>query len=397
MFASMLGLSFCAPQPESTKSNSHLLQKTAISTPSPDPTTSIPSNPLSPLTSISNLILSSDSQPQQKPEIPKLCANLHDWVCNPAFESASTKDITGIMAPDAQGESDALSLLEKIINTDPPVPAEQIDEVFARKVYTPARRVRLESAFLSAKTRIIELVKSWIPEQERQHDHDNWTRPLIRQLRMVRLEIPPPAHLYSDEPDLLTKNDVFFEHRGPTDLVIRVGGGYVLSSRSWFNLISTFAHEIGHAIDPCEMHSLKQPLHGYRLWLECMHHIHLIEKSNTDRFCKRQDTTAEVFADWVSAQVLAKTFLDFSKKFNKPRESRYAFRNALRDLCGAVDDPLSPSFLGHPSSSIRINKIFGAQPEILEKLQCPLPEIPNVISPRRSQCEIFTLLHSFGH
>src|SRR5690606_28292980 len=100
-------------------------------------------------------------------------------------------------------------------------------------------------------------------------------------ISQIILELPPPASIYSDAADLITKNTVYYERTAQNVLRLRMGGAYLLNTTSWFNLIYTFSHELAHAIDPCEVKQAGMHLNSYDQLIACFISAGWVEKNRS--------------------------------------------------------------------------------------------------------------------
>jgi hypothetical protein len=187
---------------------------------------------------------------------------------------------------------------------------------------------------------------------------------LINRIKRTQLILPPPASVYQDDPQLLTKSEVFYERDVHGNLFIKVGGAYVLFAKSWFNQIFTFAHELGHSIDPCEIRTEALSFPAYNRLSACFID-HKLVTLRTDRTeCGKNDQLSETFADWIAVQLTAQSLKTFSTEFQGTMMTN-AIRNSVRDLC---DEEFDAEF--HPSPRVRIEDILGKHPEIQRILGC---------------------------
>ncbi|MCM2276500.1 MAG: hypothetical protein NDJ89_00295 [Oligoflexia bacterium] len=293
------------------------------------------------------------------------CRNIHKAVCQ---KKGVTRDPTGTVRPDIEGEIQALRAYEEIIRAHPDWTSEQVDEELVRAIYTPKARARLQSAF--------EWVRKNLEKQIQRQPDGVFTQAhkqaLRRRIQRTVLELPPPMSVYADEPELFTKNDVFYERLQDGRLRLRVGGAYILSAKSWFNFIFTLAHELAHAIDPCELRSEGLAIPAYDRLSECFLANGLIASREYRTECGSHDQLSETFADWIAARVAADALRAFATEFEVPA-LKAAITNSVRDLC-EQDDPqseLDTQF--HPAPEIRIDRIFGRNPQIRTLLGCAPP------------------------
>lgn len=296
-----------------------------------------------------------------------LCSNWVQLVCEHAGNGAH-RDPTGSVQQDFEGEEQALRMRASISRAHPTWSAQQVDDALVELIYTPKRKARLESAFVTVKNSMERLIQT----QPRSVFTGREKKALIQRISALKLELPPPASLYENERQMFTKAEVFYERLTNGLTRLRVGGAYLLNSRSWFNLIFTLAHETAHAIDPCEIRSSNLSLPTYDRLTACFLRGGLIAARRTRAECAKDDQLAETFADWVAVQVTAEALHLFSTEFKGPALVA-AVVNSVRDLC--EQDGAADNLEYHPPPKVRIEGIFGANPRIRELLGCgPLPE-----------------------
>jgi hypothetical protein len=311
--------------------------------------------------------------PGLAPEAPNVCAQMHRTVCQ---KRGATHDPTGAVKPDVDGELQALREYERIIREHPDWTSAQVDDELVRTIYTDKRRERLRSAYRWVQNTL----ETFIERQPEQVFTASEKRRLLTRLRKTELQLPPPAAVYADEPDLFTKNDVVYERTLDGRMRMRVGGAYVLTAKSWFNLVFTMAHELGHAIDPCELRAARISIPAYDRLSACFMAHGLTAARSTRLECGDNDQLSETFADWLAVQVSSRALRNFATEFHGPQLASAAM-NSVRDLCeqdddeGASRDPAGFEF--HPSPEIRIDRIFARNPMIRETLGCgPAPADP---------------------
>lgn len=291
-----------------------------------------------------------------------LCQNIYRLVCQ---KTPSTNDPTGTVRSDIEGEKLALRLYADIIHAHRDWHIDQIDEEMAIQTFTPAKRGRIEAAFRLAKSTIEKFI-----DQQASSVFTRREKQLIKtRLKKTKLELPPPASIYSDEPDLLTKNEIYYERTSDGKMRLRVGGAYVFLAKSWFNILFTLAHELAHSIDPCEIRAARLSFPAYNYLAACFIQNGLIATRIDRSECGANDQLSETFADWMAVQVTASALKDFATEFHGPQIVDAA-RNSVRDLCeqDSQQNDIGTEF--HPSPSVRISKIFGDNPQIRSLLGC---------------------------
>ncbi|MEW6057702.1 MAG: hypothetical protein AB1540_13915 [Bdellovibrionota bacterium] len=302
------------------------------------------------------------------------CVDLHTYVC----ALASLEDPTGNVRRDEEGEVEVLRIYENIIRSNKKLSSQQIDELLVKQVYTPERTRKLRDLFEKAKAGLVHFIDSQpfqaLSEYEKQI--------LRARVEKVRLELPPPASVYSDERDLFTRNEVYYERTSDGVVRIRIGGALLFTIESKFNLAFTLAHELAHAIDPCELISDKIDILSYQDLASCFGAP--LETLVTE--CSPKGKLSEIFADWAATHVVAEILAEAAPRFTLT-QVRSAVFNTVRDLCRDDYDELRESNSGlsssHPNVSFRVNRIFAQHPGIRKLLGCrdaagpTLPGVPS--------------------
>ncbi|MGZ3708601.1 MAG: hypothetical protein ACXWPM_07315, partial [Bdellovibrionota bacterium] len=297
-------------------------------------------------------------------------------------------DPTGTVVPDVEGDRQAVRFYEELIEQHPDWSAPQVDDALVAAIYTPKRRGRVQSAFHFVEHTLLK----FIDNQPEEVFSAREKRQLKARVRKTQLQLPVNAATYSDEPDLFTKNEVFYERMLDGQMRMRVGGAYLLTAKSWFNIVFTLGHEFAHAIDPCEIRSAHMSLPAYDRLTACFLRNNLIATHKTRLECEQDDQLSETFADWVAVHIAAEALRSYSAEF--PGVQLWnAATNSVRDLCEQEDDLDLLDVQYHPPPQVRIEAIFGRNPEIRQVLGCnPAPEpeycdfkttSPNHVSPSR--------------
>ena len=298
------------------------------------------------------------------------CKDLYSYVC-----AVRTKtDPTGAVNRDSRGELQALRIYEDIIKKNPKLPMEKVDELLVKKIYTPARTKIVMETFRLARTRLLKFVDMQ-PFYSLSLEQKNI---LKERIMNVEIQLPPPASVYADEPDLYTRNDVFFEKTKDLKYRIRIGGALLFTVQSRFNLAFTLSHELAHAIDPCELKHAGIEVPSYNPIIEC-----LLGKTDLEEACKAEGLLAETFADWVATHIVAEE-LDNKKEYNL-MQLQSALFNSVRDLCSDDEIELTGPEVGlaasHPSNEKRVNEIFAKHPTIQRILGCEEKGKSSVVGP----------------
>ncbi|MBC7692431.1 MAG: hypothetical protein H7222_11770 [Methylotenera sp.] len=292
----------------------------------------------------------------------QLCRSFHQVICRKRGE---TRDPSGYVRRDIEGEVETLHIFEETMTQHPDWTREQVYEELTQKIYTPEKVKRVRGAFSWVK----QSLERFIEKQPAKVFSPLEKAILVARLNNVELSLPPPAHIYDDDPDLITKSGVYYEMFPDGKARLRVGGAYLTSVTSWFNIIYTVSHELAHAIDPCELREGGVTVPAYQRLAGCFLKTGLVASRETRAECGHDDQLSEVFADWMAAQVAGDTLRRFATEFDA-QQLRHAVVNSVRDLC-EQDDSLSELDLTfHPSPEIRIEKIFGNNPAIRATLGC---------------------------
>lgn len=299
---------------------------------------------------------------QSSHSLNQLCGDIYPIVC---AKKEALRDPTGSVRSDLEGERMALHLYQEIVAQHPDWNSEQVDREFIDKVYTPKVRGRLESAYRWVRHSLIQ----FLDKQPASIFTSEEKRQLKQRLMKTKLDLPTHESPYPDEPDLLTKSDVFYEVLGSGQMRLRIGGAYPLSARSWFNIVFTMAHELAHSIDPCEVRYARLSYPAYDRLGACFLSQGLIAARKTRQECSHNDQLSETFADWMAVQVSAKALDHFATEFKGP-QLLSAIINSVRDLCEEENEETEEDIALHPPAKVRINRIFGKSPQIRELLGC---------------------------
>ncbi|HAR41957.1 MAG TPA: hypothetical protein DCS07_04895 [Bdellovibrionales bacterium] len=292
---------------------------------------------------------------------PPICENFYELICR--HQRGVTRDPTGTVKPDLEGELEVLRIYQGIIREHPNWSSQEVDEALVRAVYTPKRLRRVQAVFNWVQQALVKLI-----QRESAFASAN-KKLLIQNLKQVRLELPPPAKVYEDEPDLFTKNDVYYERLSSGGVRLRIGGAFLFTSKSWFNLVFTVAHELGHAIDPCEIRDTGGSIPAYLQLESCFVQQHWMAKVKPGSECSANDQLSETFADWIAVQVTAEALKYYATEFSRAQIVGAAV-NSVRDLCEQEQSLDESDNRQHPASIARIDKIFGRSPQIRKVLGC---------------------------
>ena len=336
-------------------------------------------NPRLPATDVANLVAAEPHAIE-----PLVCKDFYKQVCQLKNGlQGDGRDPTGLVHSDVEGERTAENFLKDIIEKHPDWNSDQVDDELVKVIYTPERRARIEAAYHWVEYRIERFIDS---QPERVFTLRE-KKEIKSRLRRTELQLPTMASVYSDEPDLFTKNDVYYERTPEGVMRMRVGGAYLFTAKSWFNIVFTLGHELGHSIDPCEIRQARLSYPAYDRLTACFLRTGLVKTTKLRTECAENDQLSETFADWIAAKVSAEALKNFSNEFHGPQLVNAA-ENSVRDLC-EQDDPSDPTDLdedNHPSPRVRIERIYGANPEIRNLLGC------EKISPSTDYCGFESIL-----
>lgn len=302
-----------------------------------------------------------------KPDLQqKYCANSFEVTCNSSWPST---DPTGSVKPDVTGEVRALRIMRRLIRENPTWTAEQVQEVLAENIYTEERRVRVQNAFAW----VVSAMRTFIDKQADASLSANEKAALLNQISRISLELPPPVSVYTDAADLITKSAVYYERTPRETLRLRMGGAYLLASTSWFNIVYTFAHEVAHAIDPCEAKHAGIWPRSYDGLVACFVKSGWVEQDRAE--CGPNEQVSEVFADWVASELIGYAIEEFGKDYSNVDRAKAAI-NAARDLC---EQPIGDSldFRLHQEPMVRIGSVLGLSPSLRKAVRCPAGKSAN--------------------
>lgn len=292
------------------------------------------------------------------------CDSIYHLVCS---RPGVSRDLSGNVRPDSAGTDEAVKMRAALIERHPRWSEAQVNEELVQEIYEPKRRDRVIAAY----TWVLQSLSRYIDRQPDAILTQVEKFRLKSRLSKVRLVLPPPASVYADDPNMLVMNDVYYE-RGPEDrLKLKVGGGFILSSKSWFNLVFTIAHELAHSVDPCELRAIRFFLPAYDRLEACFIQSGLVRTHRSRQVCAEHDQFSEAFSDWLAVQVAVDSLNHYSTEFDHSSILNAA-RNSVRDLCEQEAFESDTTF--HPPPQVRIELIYGRNPEIRQLLGCsPTP------------------------
>lgn len=296
-----------------------------------------------------------------------MCEDFYETVCEEA--QWPLRDPTGRVRRDVDAEVEVLRMFEELLLENPEWTREEAYEELVRVVYSKKRVDRLASAFRRAREEMERFIQAQPPSVFSASEKKS----ILKTVRTVQLELPPPAKLYSDEPDLFTRNGVYYQRMKSGKLRLRVGGAYLFAVSSWFNLIFTFAHELAHSFDPCELREHHQRSHpAIERLSACLQKSGVVALTRIRNECGSNDHLSEAFADWMAVQVTSRVLEQYSREFDADQLHR-AVQNSVRDLCEQKEDFRDLDLTYHPSPRIRIERIFGTHPTVRRLLGCAPP------------------------
>lgn len=314
------------------------------------------------------------SNPSPKPNL----AGPPDIYAHPVFEcrkfynevcyKPGRKDPTGKSALSSQSEAKVLRLFADLVRANPKMSPEKIDEKLVQAVYTPDRTEKMHSLFDRSK-KILKRMFSKLAGKDR-----SAVAFYEKRLDQLKLELPPPATLYSDEREILTGDDALYYEENEVPTKIRIGGALAYQISSQFNLAQTLAHELAHALSPCPWLATGKNWDFYERPLRCLGYT----KDRVLIECSHPGKMAEILADWFATQVVVEIIRQDGKKFAYD-EKIAAIKNTVRDLCAEEGDMTRDRKHdwnhSHPRDSDRINGIFAQHPRIQNALHCnPKPK-----------------------
>ncbi len=298
-----------------------------------------------------------------KPAKLMKCAELFHHACT---RRGITADPSGVVQPNVRGELEALRLYETIIHENPEWTSDQVDEDLVKKIYTEKRRTIMLDTFRWVAREMKKVIEQY-PDTVMTADIK---KKLKRRIETTSLELPPPASIYETEPDLFTKNEMYFESLESKRRVIRVGGAYLLTAKSWFNRVFTLSHELAHSIDPCEVKLAKIEPAAYRRLARCFYQQKIIQKDPELHKCGTKNQLGEAFADWMAAELTAVAMEHYKVKLKTHEDILHSAINAVRDLCDQESWVAEGDSDLYPDPAVRIAKIFAHNPKIKKLLQC---------------------------
>lgn len=312
-------------------------------------------------TPIEPLSLGSDPNQETDPDTDP-CLNLFNLVCSSHGE---TRDPTGSVRPDAEGELQALRIYENQIRQNPDWTSEQVDQAMVREIYTQKRKDRVNQAYVWVKTALT----SWIQHQPETVFDRREKNLLTTRVKKTELDLPTEASPYSEQPDLLTSMAIVYERLNDDSTRMRVGGAYLLTAKSWYNLVFSLAHEFAHSIDPCELQTVQISLPSYDRLKGCFLAQGIVYMPKTRLECAENDQLSEAFADWVAAQITSQSLEIYAKNYT-PEQKSAAVINAVRDLCDPDESLAETDTEIYPKPETRITGIFGKNPRLKQFLKC---------------------------
>jgi hypothetical protein len=290
---------------------------------------------------------------QQSRRIEKRCRRLFDEFCRsqPDFGIGTFTDPTGEVWLDSESEA----AIREIQSAQ----KDWIASVFSEK--RKSRIMEIERWVKAELSRWIEEQPAFLPRDRRE---------LLSRIQATRLDFPSPQLGYPNEPELLLSSQATYERlesdsQSPRRL--RFGGAYVLGTSSRFNLVFTIAHELAHAIDPCELRSTGWAIPAFDRLGACFITAGLAATPRSRVECRRNDQLSEAFADWVAVRISSRALRQWGSEYPEPQRWA-AVGNSIRDLC--EEDHLVGESETHPSPRVRIEKILGTDPEIRTYLGC---------------------------
>ncbi len=188
---------------------------------------------------------------------------------------------------------------------------------------------------------------------------------------------------------------------------------------SKYQLVSIFAHELAHSIDPCRLHrdlsdtkindkntSDLEKDFPFKV-LKCLRSEESVfayeteslglseEEKEIPKFCHQTDQINESFCDWMGAEILYRYLkTDLSK--NTKQHHYDGVASIWRYLCEGekglgASTPGQAQKTGHPATVDRLNRIFLAHPGIRREVGCkPLDSGVEYCDKNKDQSLLFT-------
>lgn len=314
------------------------------------------------------------SPPAPKPP-QRNCEGSYNFICQGDLPK---NDPTGHVGLGFHGEIKALRTLRNIVRSHPDWTSEKIEEELVSEIYTQERRQKTLEVFTLVRSTLHAFIEK-LPSHTLSNDEKIHLR---SRLDRVELQLPPPASMYADAADLFTKNEVYYQRTGDGNIRLRVGGAYLLNASSLYNAAFTFAHELAHSIDPCELEIANLKPAIYQPLIQCFVEAGWVEADRS--VCGPKEQVSEAFSDWVATQVVADILKQQSSGYSRKQKLISAV-NAVRDLCEQSSGIDRLVLSHHQSPEIRINSIFSTHPQVASFLDCrPLTQ--------NNYCQFDTLL-----
>lgn len=302
-----------------------------------------------------------ESAPSSSPIIDP-CQNLFALVCS---SRGIIRDPTGAVLPETEGELQALRIYENLIRQNPDWTSEQVDQALVREIYTQKRRDRV----IQAQTWVKSALLTWIQHQPESVFDPREKILLTTRVKKTELDLPSETSAYPEQPDMLTSTAVVYERLDNDSTRMRVGGAYLLTAKSWYNLVFSLAHEFAHSIDPCELRMQQISLPSYDRLKACFISQEIVFTPKTRSECTENDQLSEAFADWVAAQITSQALEIYAKNYT-PEQRSAAIINAVRDLCDPEESLAETDTEIYPKPETRITGIFGKNPRLKLFLNC---------------------------
>lgn len=152
----------------------------------------------------------------------------------------------------------------------------------------------------------------------------------------------------------------------PEENQFSVCPGLLVKATSEFELVFTIAHELSHALGPCQLSAKDYPFSGM---IECLTKSTSIKAPapSGTQICENNfliESIADVFASDVTSQYFFKYFPNLGAT-----GFRQGYSNIFRSACD-LSKPERNSYLYHPPIKDRINKILLRNPLIQKQMGC---------------------------
>jgi hypothetical protein len=273
--------------------------------------------------------------------------------CKRPYETVCS---SGVHALKADARLKAYRLWEELKTAHPDSEDEELRDLFVERVFSTRKMEEISKAFEWVRDHlrdwVLDAPESTIPKKDKES--------LVYRINQIRIEDPTVEDSYVNDAYLLFSDEIQYVRYDNGFLKIRFGGAYILGEPGRSNLVFSLAHEMAHAIDPCELVRTGAHVSAFKPVESCFREKRWYNTSLGDG-CGERPHLAELFADWIGARILARSLKDVA-----PERRTEALQSAVADLCYAVGK-------SHPAPEVRIGRILGESPEVRGELGCSGP------------------------